>query len=219
MKFTGNFSVGDTPDVLAFDSGSKRLYVSAESGTVAVAAESGRKLVKLGQAFVAPHAHTVAVDPATHLVYFPLESGKGGRPELRIMAPTGKAPAAPSGEKTEQTGGPVPAPPKPGAWRQIGQSVTADPGEPLHFYRIVQNPETLGVVVTSPSPSTIRVDWSSYCEFASDDDKTLEDGSTVSGVHSVNAYPPSFPGATLCYVTVSADAPGTTKLTAAIFAT
>ena len=219
MKFTGNLSVGVSPDVLAFDSGSKRLYVSTESGVLTVAVERGRKLVKLGQAFLAPHAHTVAVDPATHLVYFPLESGQGGRPELRVMAPTGKLAAAPSSEKPEQTGGPVPAPAKPGAWRQIGGSVTADPGEPLHFYRIVQNPETLGVVVTSPSPNTIRVDWSSYCEFSSDDDKTLEDGGTGSGVNSVTAYPPSFPGATLCYVTVSAEAPGSTKLTAAIFAT
>ena len=75
MKFTGNVGVGGSPDVLAFDRGSKRLYVSAESGVVAVAAERGRKLVKLGQAFLASNAHTVAVDPATHLVYFPLESG------------------------------------------------------------------------------------------------------------------------------------------------
>ena len=80
MKFTGNFGVGDTPDVLAFDTGSKRLYVSAESGVVAVAVERGRKLVKLGQAFLASNAHTVAVDPATHLVYFPLESGEAASP-------------------------------------------------------------------------------------------------------------------------------------------
>jgi hypothetical protein len=113
----------------------------------------------------------------------------------------------------------VPAPAKPGAWHQIGGSVTADPGVALHFYRIVENPETLGVVVTSPSANAIRLDWTSYCEFSSDDDKTLEDGATSSGVHTVTAYPPSFPGATLCYVTVSANAPGTAKLTAAVFAT
>ena len=89
MKFTGSFGVGDTPDVLAFDTGSKRLYVSAESGVVAVAVERGQKLVKLGQAFLASNAHTVAVDPATHLVYFPLERGTRGKPELRIMAPKG----------------------------------------------------------------------------------------------------------------------------------
>ena len=73
-------------------------------------------------------------------------------------------------------------------------------------------------MVISPSPNTITVAWSSYCEFSSDDDKTLEDGGTVTGVHSVTAYPPSFPGATLCYVWASAEATGTAKLTAAIFA-
>ena len=67
---------------------SRRLYVAAESGDVAVFAERGRRLTKLGQASLAPNAHTVAVDSATHLVYFPLESGSGGRPELRIMKPT-----------------------------------------------------------------------------------------------------------------------------------
>ena len=86
MKFSGALGVGDNPDVLAFDTASKRLYVSAESGVVAVALEKGRKLVELGRAFLAPNAHTVAVDPRTHLVYFPLVSGTGGRPELRIMA-------------------------------------------------------------------------------------------------------------------------------------
>jgi DNA-binding beta-propeller fold protein YncE len=83
-KITDSFSVGDNPDVLAFDTASKRLYVSAESGVVTVAAEQGRKLTVLGKAFLASNAHTVAVDPSTHLVYFPLEGG----PELRIMKPT-----------------------------------------------------------------------------------------------------------------------------------
>jgi hypothetical protein len=34
-----------------------------------------------------PHAHTVSVDPKTHLVYFPLEN-ISGHPLLRIMRPT-----------------------------------------------------------------------------------------------------------------------------------
>ena len=50
--------------------------------------EQGRRLVKLGQAKLADNAHTVAVDPRTHLVYFRLEHGSGDGPELRIMAPT-----------------------------------------------------------------------------------------------------------------------------------
>jgi DNA-binding beta-propeller fold protein YncE len=88
MKVTGSAEVDSSPDVLAFDTVSKRLYVSAESGVVAVFAERGRSLQKLGQGLLAPHAHTVAVDSKSHLVYFPLESGSAGRPQLRIMAPT-----------------------------------------------------------------------------------------------------------------------------------
>ena len=87
MRVTGNASVGDTPDVLAFDASLHRLYVSAESGVVAVFAEHAHSLTKLGQAFLATEAHTAAVDPRTHLVYFPLESGSTGKPQLLIMAP------------------------------------------------------------------------------------------------------------------------------------
>lgn len=88
MTVTGDASTGRSPDVLAFDSSLRRLYVSAERGEVAVFAETAHGLRKLGQAFLAPKAHTVAVDPRSHLVYFPLESGASGRPELLIMAPS-----------------------------------------------------------------------------------------------------------------------------------
>jgi DNA-binding beta-propeller fold protein YncE len=84
MKVTGTASIGGSPDVLAFDPGLRRLYVASETGEVAVFAERGRKLKKLGEDLLAPNAHVVAVDPKTHLVYFPLESG----PTLRIMKPT-----------------------------------------------------------------------------------------------------------------------------------
>ena len=84
MKVTGTADIGQSPDVLAFDTGLRRLYVSTESGQVAVFAEHGRRLTKLGQAFLAPEAHTVAVDSRTHLVYFPLQDG----PVVRIMKPT-----------------------------------------------------------------------------------------------------------------------------------
>jgi DNA-binding beta-propeller fold protein YncE len=87
LRIVGDDGVGDTPDVLAFDSSLHRLYVSAESGIVAVFAEHTHGLTKLGQAMLAPHAHTVAVDSRTHLVYFPLESGSTGKPQLLIMAP------------------------------------------------------------------------------------------------------------------------------------
>jgi hypothetical protein len=83
MSFTGTFRVGSSPDVLAFDPGLRRLYVSAESGVVSVFAERGTTARALGTAFLATEAHTVAVDPKTHLVYFPLEGG----PTLLIMRP------------------------------------------------------------------------------------------------------------------------------------
>jgi len=86
MKVLATHQVGEDPDVLAFDPGLKRLYVSAESGIVTVFEESGRELKPLGQ-FHMPHAHTVSVDPKTHLVYFPLEN-IDGHPILRIMKPT-----------------------------------------------------------------------------------------------------------------------------------
>ena len=87
LKVTGRASVGPSPDVLAFDSGLGRLYVAAESGVVAVFSEQGRSLQKLGQTSLAPAAHTVAVDPRTHLVYFPLEQGASGSPQLLVMKP------------------------------------------------------------------------------------------------------------------------------------
>lgn len=80
--------VGPDPDVLAFDTGLKRVYLAAESGIVTVFREHGRSLVKLGQAFVAQEAHTIAVDSRTHRVYLPLE-GTYNHPVLRIMAPQG----------------------------------------------------------------------------------------------------------------------------------
>jgi DNA-binding beta-propeller fold protein YncE len=87
MRFAGASTVGASPDVLAFDPTLRRLYVAAESGDVAVFAETAHGVRKLGQALLAPSAHTVAVDPRTHLVYFPLERGTDGRPQLLIMRP------------------------------------------------------------------------------------------------------------------------------------
>lgn len=72
-------------DVLAFDPGLRRLYAASETGTVAVfAVPADRAVAELGRGFVGPNAHTVAVDPATHRVYFPLEN-VGGHPVLRVM--------------------------------------------------------------------------------------------------------------------------------------
>jgi len=85
MKVLATHLVGEDPDVLAFDPGLKRLYVSAESGNVSVFREDGKTLVHEGNISM-PHAHTICVDPNTHLVYFPLEN-IDGHPLLRIMEP------------------------------------------------------------------------------------------------------------------------------------
>ena len=86
MHVLATYPVGKDPDVLAFDPGLKQLYVSAESGYVTVFREKGKTLVSVGSLFM-PHAHTVSVDPDTHLVYFPLQN-IDGHPLLRIMEPT-----------------------------------------------------------------------------------------------------------------------------------
>jgi hypothetical protein len=71
--------------VRALDPGLRLLYVSAESGHVTVFRETGKSVALEGKLFL-PHGHTVAVDPDTHLVYFPLEK-LDGQPVLRIMEP------------------------------------------------------------------------------------------------------------------------------------
>jgi YVTN family beta-propeller protein len=88
-KMTGIYAVGADPDVLAFDKGFGRLYVSAESGTVTIFDENDRSLDKVGEGFFAPNAHSVAVDPRTHRVFFPLQN-IGGKPVLRIALPSDK---------------------------------------------------------------------------------------------------------------------------------
>jgi YVTN family beta-propeller protein len=88
-KMTAIHSVGADPDVLAFDKGLGRLYVSAESGVISIFDEHGRSLAKVGEGFFAANAHSVAVDSRTHRVYFPLQN-LSGKPMLRIAVPSDK---------------------------------------------------------------------------------------------------------------------------------
>jgi DNA-binding beta-propeller fold protein YncE len=72
-------------DVLAFDPGLQRLYAAAETGMVAVfTVAADRTVTEIGRGMLGPNAHSVAVDPATHRVYFPLEN-VDGHPVLRVM--------------------------------------------------------------------------------------------------------------------------------------
>jgi len=86
-KATSTLSVGADPDVLAFDASLQRLYVSAESGVITIFDERDRGLQKVGEGLFAPNAHSVAVDPRTHRVYFPLQN-LNGKPVLRIAVPS-----------------------------------------------------------------------------------------------------------------------------------
>jgi DNA-binding beta-propeller fold protein YncE len=79
-------SVGTDPDVLAYDPGNGRLLVAAESGVVTAFSTNSGHLRKLGQAHLADTAHSVAVDPNTHFVYFPLERDPR-KPGIRVMRP------------------------------------------------------------------------------------------------------------------------------------
>ena len=88
-KAVATLTVGADPDVLAFDAGLRRLYVSAESGAITIFDEKDRSLQKVFEGFFAANAHSVAVDPRTHRVYWPLQN-VGGKPVLRITAPTDK---------------------------------------------------------------------------------------------------------------------------------
>jgi YVTN family beta-propeller protein len=84
MHVRGRWTVGADPDVLALDPNAHRLYVAAESGVVSVF-DVKRTVIRRWQGFLAPAAHTVAVDSETREVYFPLEN-ISGRPTLRVMA-------------------------------------------------------------------------------------------------------------------------------------
>ncbi|WP_019142705.1 YncE family protein [Noviherbaspirillum massiliense] len=81
------FAVGKAPDVLAYDTNLGLLYVAGEAGTVSVFRVTRQGVIRLGDQQVGANAHTVAVDPATHEVFFPLKE-VGGRPVLRVMRPS-----------------------------------------------------------------------------------------------------------------------------------
>ena len=85
-RTTAALPVGADPDVLAFDSRLHRLYISAESGNIAIFDERDGSLEKVYLGFLAANAHTVAVDSRTHRVYWPLQN-VGGKPILRITVP------------------------------------------------------------------------------------------------------------------------------------
>lgn len=82
----GVFDVGDTPDVLALDSSLGRLYVAAESGPMTVFNVGLPGVKEIAQGSAGSNAHTVAVDPQTHILYLPL-TNLSGHSVLRELEP------------------------------------------------------------------------------------------------------------------------------------
>lgn len=80
-------NTGVGPDVLAIDPVARWVYVAAESGDLRVFDLAKPGLEEIDREHPADHAHSVAVDPASHHVFFPLETGPNGKPVLRIMRP------------------------------------------------------------------------------------------------------------------------------------
>jgi DNA-binding beta-propeller fold protein YncE len=82
-RMAHTYPVGQEPDVLALDPERNRLFVASESGAISAFEIHGDSLVPLPR-YTAAHAHSVAVDLTSHLLYVPLEN-VGGRPVLRIL--------------------------------------------------------------------------------------------------------------------------------------
>ncbi len=80
---------GADPDVMSLDPGLGWLYVAAESGDLTVFDIHKPGISLVGHDHPGASSHSVAVDPATHRVFFPLMAGPKGTPVLRIMKPSG----------------------------------------------------------------------------------------------------------------------------------
>jgi YVTN family beta-propeller protein len=82
-------ATGAGPDVLSIDASKGWLYVAAESGDLTIWDINQPGVALVGHDQPGANAHTVATDPATHRVFFPLPQGTGTTPVLRIMRPSG----------------------------------------------------------------------------------------------------------------------------------
>ncbi len=86
-KIIASGKIGAGPDVLAFDKDYHLMYVASESGFVSIFKVGKGAIKKICEGFLAPNAHTVAVDQMTHKVYFPLQD-INGKAVLRVMEPS-----------------------------------------------------------------------------------------------------------------------------------
>ena len=87
-KTLSSNTVGEDPDVLAYDPSAQRLYVAAESGTLTTLDLHDHTLGVTGSGHLADNAHVVAVDPTTHRSYYPVPAGSDGHPALLEREPS-----------------------------------------------------------------------------------------------------------------------------------
>jgi hypothetical protein len=80
---------GADPDVMSIDPTLGWIYVAAESGNLTVFDLHQAGLVNIDSEHPGDASHSVAVDPSTHHVFFPLVKGPAGTSVLRIMKPAG----------------------------------------------------------------------------------------------------------------------------------
>ena len=86
-KILDNQPVAHDPDVMAIDPNARRLYVASESGNLSIFNIADQTAPKsLGDVFIGDDAHSVAVDPTSHDLYFPLADVRG-RSVLRVLTP------------------------------------------------------------------------------------------------------------------------------------
>jgi DNA-binding beta-propeller fold protein YncE len=88
-KVVGTSATGTIPDVINIDRGLGWLYVAAESADLTVFDINQPGAALIGHDHPGAASHSVAVDSATHRVFFPLVAGSNGTPVLRIMKPSG----------------------------------------------------------------------------------------------------------------------------------
>ncbi|WP_024974052.1 YncE family protein [Ralstonia pickettii] len=85
-RLTASFDAKGTPDVLGYDPDLDQLYVADESGVVSIFRVAATGVTKTGEGFVGPNAHSLAIDPAAHEIYFPLKD-VDRHPVMRVMKP------------------------------------------------------------------------------------------------------------------------------------
>ena len=194
-------AVGRGPDVVALDAERKRVYVAAESGDLAVLAETARRARKLGESFVGAAAQSVAADSRTHLVYIPLPAAAGRPPEIQVDSPTAAPPPkspVPSGEPLQTYPGSQPAG---GPWRELARASTPRRGAPVLVRGFVESPSGLAFSLSASTAEPVQVFWSSYCE-GYENDTYFNHAGTLVGPQPFVAYPPVLTGAAKCVLTL-----------------